>query len=165
VIYDISALSAGYIIALASIGWSVSAVLSSSVSKHRDGQFILAGMFTLTLSVVGFMIVMPNGPFWLIPVFALAEGAGFGMAWTFILRRAENISVPEDRDRLAGALPTVHRLGYAIGAAVIGIAANSAGFSQGVTMTTARSVGFWVFASSLPFALLGLFSAWRFVRQ
>jgi MFS family permease len=164
-IYDISPLSAGYIIALASIGWSVSAVVSANAARHHDGQLILAGMITLTLSILGFMIVMPNGPFWLIPVFALAEGAGFGMAWTFVLRRAESISAPADRDRLAGALPTVHRLGYAIGAAIIGIAANAAGFSHGVNLATAQSAGFWVFAISLPFAGLGLFAAWRFVHQ
>jgi len=164
-IYGISALEAGYIVALSSIGWSTAAISSASAHERHDGKLIMAGMCVLTLPVFGFMIVVPNGPFWLIPAFAILEGAGFGMAWTFILRRAESISAIEERDRLAGALPTIHRLGYAIGAAVIGIAANSSGFSQGVSLKTAQSAGYRMFAVSLPFAAIGLFAAWRFVRQ
>ena len=165
ILYGISPLSAGYIIALSSIGWSVTAISSANAPEHFDRTLIFVGMVILVLSIVGFMIVMPGGPFWLIPVFAILEGAGFGLAWTFILRRAEAISAEEERDRLAGALPTIHRLGYAIGAAVIGIAANSAGFSQGLTLQAAQSAAFWVFAASLPFAFIGLYAAWRFVRQ
>ncbi len=165
IIYGISALNAGYILAMSSIGWSVAAVTVANVSEKHDRQLIMSGMIILTISIIGFMIVVPGGPFWLIPVFAVLEGAGFGVAWTFIMRRAEAISAPQERERLAGALPTLHRLGYAVGAAIIGIAANSSGFSEGVSLEAAKSAGFWVFAAGLPFAAIGLFAAWRFVRQ
>ena len=166
-IYNISALNAGYIIALSSIGWSVPAIAIAfaNLPERLDGRLILSGMFVLLISIVGFMVFVSSGPFWAIPIFAVLEGAGFGIAWTFLLRKAESISVPEDRDRMAGALPTIHRFGYAIGAAVIGIVANTAGFSEGISVEAAKSAGFWVFAAGIPFAIIGLFAAWRFVRQ
>jgi MFS family permease len=166
-IYNISALNAGYIIALSSIGWSVPAIAIAfaNLPERLDGRLILSGMVILLISIVGFMVFVSSGPFWVIPIFAVLEGAGFGIAWTFLLRKAESISVPEDRDRMAGALPTIHRFGYAIGAAVIGIVANTAGFSEGISVEAAKSAGFWVFAAGIPFAIIGLFAAWRFVRQ
>jgi len=166
-IYNISALNAGYIIALSSIGWSVPAIAIAfaNLPERLDGRLILSGMVVLLISIVGFMVFVSSGPFWVIPIFAVLEGAGFGIAWTFLLRKAESISVPEDRDRMAGALPTIHRFGYAIGAAVIGIVANTAGFSEGISVEAAKSAGFWVFAAGIPFAIIGLFAAWRIVRQ
>ncbi|MCP4184755.1 MAG: MFS transporter [Hyphomicrobiales bacterium] len=166
-IYDISALHAGYIIALSSIGWSIPAIAIAfaNLPERLDGVVIMSGMIVLLVSIVGFMMFVSSGPFWLIPIFAILEGTGFGIAWTFLMRKAESISVPGDRDRMAGALPTIHRLGYAIGAAAIGIVANSAGFSEGVSLEAAKSAGFWVFAAGIPFAIIGLFAAWRFVRQ
>jgi len=167
IIYDISALYAGYIIALSSIGWSIPAIAIAfaNLPERLDGRIIMSGMVILLVSIVGFMVFVSSGPFWVIPIFAVLEGAGFGIAWTFLLRKAESISKPEDQDRMASALPTIHRLGYAMGAAIIGIVANAAGFSEGVSLEAAKSAGFWVFAAGIPFAAIGLYAAWRFVRQ
>jgi hypothetical protein len=74
------------------------------------------------------------------------------------------LAVAEEKDRLASAIPTVQRLGYAVGAAYIGIVANAAGFADHIGAETARAVGFWIFAGSLPLAGLGLAAAWAFTR-
>ena len=66
---------------------------------------------------------------------------------------------------VASAIPTLHRLGYAIGAAAIGIVANAAGFGEGISAESARNVGFWIVAASIPFAGLGLLAALNFVRD
>ena len=100
----------------------------------------------------------------LIAVFAILMGAGFGMSWTFILRRATGLAAPDDRDRLASALPTVQRLGYAIGAALAGIIANASGFTDGIGAETARAVSANLFTLMLPLAALGLVAAARFSR-
>ena len=86
-LHGVSALVAGYIVAASSIGWSVMAVVVSGADEKHDGSLILGGMGVLTLSIVGFMLTVPYGPLWLVAVFAALEGIGFGMAWTFILRR------------------------------------------------------------------------------
>ena len=164
-IHDASALTAGYIVACSSIGWTVMAVLVSGAPKRQDRLMIAIGMTLVTMSIVGFLYAVPKGPVWLIALFAAMEGGGFGMAWTFILRRTTALSAPEEVKRISGALPTVQRLGYAMGAAFIGIVANTAGFATMETAAHAREIANWIFAACLPFALCGLLSMTTLVRK
>lgn len=165
ILFGTSALLAGYILALSAISWTVAAVVTSGAPERRDRTLILVGMIVLTVSIVGFMYAVPNGPLLLIAVVAVLEGAGFGMAWTFVLRRATALASGQDKDRIASAMPTVQRLGYAVGAAYVGIVANAAGFADETAPEVARDVGYWIFAGTLPLAALGLVSAWIFTRE
>ncbi|MBO6719530.1 MAG: MFS transporter [Rhizobiaceae bacterium] len=164
-VHGISPLAAGYVIALESIGWSVAAVLIAGIPERWDRTMILAGLLLITVSVAGLVHALPEGPVWLITILAIAQGAGFGMAWTFVLRRATMLAPFSEHNRVASAIPTLHRLGYALGAAAIGIVANAAGFEDGISVASARSVGFWIVIASLPFAGLGLLAALNFVRD
>lgn len=164
VLHGVSALAAGYVIAASAIGWSVMAVVVSGAGERHDGKLIMGGMLMLTASIVGFTFAVPHGPLWAVAALAAVEGCGFGMAWTFILRRVTVLAQPGETERSASALPTVQRLGYAAGAAYAGIVANAAGVAGGMDRATAQSVGFWIFAACLPVALVGLLSALRFVR-
>ncbi len=159
----ISALAAGYILAASSIGWSVMSILVSSADEKHDRALILGGVTLLTTSIVGFMVAVPHGPLWLIVVCASLEGIGFGMSWAFILRRMTALTSERDRERASSAMPTLQQLGYALGAAYAGIVANSAGMSDRMDLSAAKAVGFWIFAASLPLAVIGLHAAWRFV--
>ena len=164
-IHGIPVLVAGYIVACSSVGWSLAAVAVARLGENHDRHMILYGMTTLTLSIAGFVFSVPHGPVWLIALFALIEGAGFGMAWTFILRLAGNIAPESEKERIAAALPTVQRAGYALGAAYIGIIANTAQLDSADQVQIVQQATFWIFMACLPFALLGLLAAWRFVRQ
>ncbi|MCE8006355.1 MFS transporter [Aestuariivita sp.] len=163
-IHGASALIVGYIVACSSIGWTVTALLVSSAPERRDPVLITAGIALVVLSIPAFLYAVPNGPLWLIAVCAFVEGGGFGMAWTFILRRTTALSPPEEAQRIAGALPTVQRFGYALGAAYIGIVANAAGFFEMSTPEEARDVAQVVFLACLPPALLALPGLWGLVR-
>lgn len=163
-VHGASALTAGYIVACASIGWSVMAVSISGSPERHDSRMIAGGMAIVTLSIVGFAWSVPNGPLWLIAVCAAAEGAGFGMAWTFILRRATTGLPDREARRISGAFPTVQRLGYALGAAYIGIVANAAGFVVADTPDELAGIARILFLACLPFALLGLISMIGLIR-
>jgi MFS family permease len=162
-IHGSSPLLAGYIVALSSIGWSVAAVLVSGSPARRDPLLIALGMIMVVLSGIGLLISIPNGPVWLIAVSAGLEGAGFGLAWTFILRRATSLAPEGEVERLTAALPTVSRLGYALGASAMGIFANVAGFDASSTVAEAQHVARIIFAGSLPIAVLALLATIRFV--
>jgi MFS family permease len=164
-IYDASALTVGYIITCTSIGWTIMAIFVSGLPERLDRTMITLGMTTVGLSVLGFLYAVPHGPLWLIAIFALMEGGGFGMAWTFILRLATATAKEEEVKRISGAIPTVQRLGYALGAVYIGIIANASGILTMRTPEEAREVAFWVFFSCLPFALLGLVSMYALTRK
>lgn len=161
VLYGADPLVAGYYIAAESAAWSVAAIAVSGASASAERVLIVVGSALITLGVVGFAVVMPTGPMPLLLVFALFQGAGFGMAWGFVVRHAIAGAPQADRDRIASSLPTVQMIGYALGSAAAGIVANAAGFSQGLSMEAARSVGVWVFVLFIPFGLLANVAAWR----
>lgn len=164
-IHDASALTAGYIVACASIGWSVAAIIVSGSPERHDGRFIALGMACVTLSIAGFAWSVPNGPVWLVAVCAALEGVGFGTAWTFILRRATAGATEEEARRISGAIPTVQRLGYALGAAYVGIVANAAGFADAQGAADMAFVARILFLACLPFAAFGLFAMTGMMRN
>jgi MFS family permease len=164
-IHGVSALTAGYIVACSSIGWTVMAVLVSGLPEQMDRRMIALGMTVVTLSVLGFLHAVPNGPVWLIAVFAAMEGGGFGMSWTFILRRTIALADADEVQRVSGAIPTIQRLGYALGAAYVGIVANASGLLSMETTADAVKVARWVFVSCVPFAAIGLIVMSALVRD
>lgn len=164
-IHGISALTAGYIVACSSIGWTIAAVLVSGSPERLDRQMIAAGVTLVVMSVAGFLYAVPNGPVWLIAVFAAMDGAGFGLAWTFILRRTTSLAEPSEIQRISGAMPTIQRLGYALGAAYIGIVANAFGFVSMNSQQAASSIAKWIYLASLPFGLLALVAMFTLVRK
>ena len=163
-IHGASALTAGYVVAASSIGWTVAAIAVSGSPERRDPAWIAFGMALATASIAGFIHAVPMGPLWLIAVIAFGEGAGFGLAYTFILRRVTRLVPPEEEQRVTGALPTVQRLGYALGAALTGIVANASGFLEVRTAADAIPVARMIFLVALPIGCLGLFAMWGLVR-
>lgn len=165
-LHGLSALAAGYAIAASSIGWSVMAIAVSGLPERWDRRILALGFTTVAVSVVGFAVTMPTGPVWAIVAFAALEGGGFGMAWSFLLRQATALTAPDDRARIAAAMPTVQRFGYAIGAAAIGIVANAAGLAAGDGVPDAETlerVARWVFVACIPVACLGLVAVARLI--
>ena len=81
------------------------------------------------------------------------------------MRLATNLADDNEKERIAAAIPTVHRAGYAIGAAYIGIIANTAELDKAESIQALQTATFWIFVACLPFALIGLVAAFRFIRQ
>ncbi len=166
-LHGLSAFEAGYILAIGSVSWTLAAILASGQPERRDPIWILTGAAALLGATLGFLASAPSGPVWLIGVSAMLEGGGFGLAWTFILRRAIALSPPDEAERISGGLPTVQRLGYAVGAAGAGIMANAAGmhaFEAG-DAEAGRAVGVAVFGAAIIPALGGLYAAWRLLNS
>ncbi len=161
-LHGVSPLVAGYIIALESIAWSVGAATVSGSPERHDARLILLGLVMVTLSIMGLAWSVPFGPIWLVGASAILQGLGFGTAWTFILRRAAAVAEPGEQALVAAAIPTIQRLGYALGAAYVGIVANAAGL-EGDPATLART-GLLVFLACLPLTAIGLVAAARFTR-
>ncbi len=165
VIHDAPALTVGYVVSCGSIGWTLTAILVSGLSERTDRLMIALGMGLVAASVPAMLYAVPHGPLWLIALIALIEGGGFGMAWTFILRRTDVLAAPADVQRIAGAIPTMQRLGYALGAVYVGLVANAAGILTMTTGPSAVHVAQWVFIACLPLAALGLVATLAFVRR
>jgi len=95
-------------------------------------------------------------------VCGLLQGGGFGLCWPAIVQRLMRFSAPADQSVASASASTVQRIGYAIGTAAVGIAANVAGLADGISIPAAKSAGFWVFAAFIPILGIGLLSAWKF---
>lgn len=156
-------LVSGYLVALVSIAWTAAAVLAAGAAERHDPRIIAIGIVVVAGSVALSVHAVPQGPLWLVGLAMLMEGAGYGMAWTFILRRGGRLVAAGDGERFAAALPTVGRLGYALGASFVGILANRAGFAEAAGAAEAQQVARAIFAGSLPVAALGCLTMARFV--
>lgn len=93
---------------------------------------------------------------------ALLQGAGFGVCWPAIVGRTTRFADREDQTLASAAVPTVQRIGYAVGTAAAGIAANLSGLIDGVSISAAKAAAFWVFAAFIPLLAAAVASAWRF---
>lgn len=160
-LFGVRPLLAGLMVAMESVAWTVAAILCAGAAPRWERLLIRGGAIAIALSVPGFALAMPDGPVWALLPPALLAGGGFGACWGFVMRRIVE-SLPEtERERAAAAAPTMQILGYAIGAAFAGLAANLCGLdSSAATQEAARQAGFWVFAIFAPAALVGLAAAW-----
>jgi len=161
ILHQLSAIETGYVIALESIGWSVAAIALANQPGHRERLIIRTGACLVLAGLIGFAVTMVSGPVWLVCVFAVLQGAGFGMSWSFIIRRLVESVNESERSIAAASIPLVQRNAYALGAAAAGLVANSAGFSGGLSPQTSQTVAVWVFVAFIPVATIGVFAGFK----
>lgn len=160
-LHDISLLTSGYIIAAESIAWSILSIAVANAPAHRERLIIVTGAAMIAAGVAGFAYAVPSGSIPLILFCALLQGGGFGIAWPFVTRVIVAAAHPAESTVASSAVPTMQRIGYAVGAASSGIIANAAGFADGLSGDTAQHVASWLFLAFLPLALIGVVAAIR----
>ena len=100
-----SALTAGYILAGAAIGWTIVALIVANAPERHDGDLIICGILIVAATIPALVYAVPNGPVWLIAAITAIQGGGNGLSWAFILRRAGTFAPPGETERIAAALP------------------------------------------------------------
>jgi MFS family permease len=103
----------------------------------------------LAIIVLGFSINTP-------PVVMLGQlliGTGFGVCWGFISQTVMESARGGERDRASALLPTLQSAGYAIGAAVAGLAANAARYPTATTPEALRDATITIFVVSTVIGL------------
>jgi MFS family permease len=164
-LHGMALLTTGYIIATESIAWSALSILIANAPPERERLIITVGAFMIAGGVAGFAYAVPHGNLPLILICATLQGGGFGIAWPFVTRMIVAAAPPSERTVASSAVPTMQRLGYAVGAAIAGIIANGAGFSKGLSPETAANAAAWLFIAFLPLALVGCVAGWRIARS
>jgi MFS family permease len=164
-LFGVAPLVSGYIFAGEAIAWSIATVLVSSAPVAADRVLIRAGVSIAAAGAAAFTVAVPAGSLPGMVACALLQGIGFGMCWPSIVHRLARFSTASDRPLAAAAPGTVQRIGYAVGTAAVGIAANLSGLAEGASVVGARRAGFWVFAAFVPVLLFAVASAWRFTAR
>jgi MFS family permease len=160
-LHNIPVLTTGYVIAAESISWSILSILVANARPRHERLIIVSGAIMIAAGIAGFAWVVPMGSIPLILFCALLQGGGFGIAWPFVTRLIVASAAPEDRTVASSAVPTLQRIGYAVGAATTGIVANASGFADGLSAATAANVAAWLFLAFIPLGVLGCIAAIR----
>ena len=146
------------------MAWSLATLAIAKLQSGHDKTLIRAGAVGTACGAAGFALAVPAGSLVGMIVCALLQGAGFGLCWPAILARTTRFADQGDETLASAAVPNVQRIGYAVGTAAAGIAANLSGLIDGVSVAAAKAAGFWVFAAFVPVLLVAVASAWRFTR-
>jgi MFS family permease len=165
ILFGTKPLVTGYILAGEAIAWSLATMAVSSATPSADPWLIRAGAISVAAGAAGFAIAVPAGSLAGMVGCGLLQGAGFGLCWPAIVQRTVRFADPAERSLASASVSTVQRIGYAVGTAAVGIAANLSGLAAGVSAAAARTAGFWVFAAFIPVLMIGILCAWRFTER
>jgi hypothetical protein len=94
----------------------------------------------------------------------IAQGAGFGLAWAYMVKRIVAAAPERERGAAASSVSSVQLIGYAVGSSASGIAANAAGLGLAATPETGHAAAMSLFAGFVPLALIGVAAALRLTR-
>jgi MFS family permease len=155
----------GYILAGEAVAWSLATMAVSKAPSAAGRGLIRVGAILVALGAGGFAIAVPAGVLAGIVLCALLQGLGFGLCWPSIVHRLVRLSTEAERPLAVTSPETMQRIGYAVGAAAVGIAANLSGLAQGISTAAVKSAAFWVFASFVPVLILALLCARTFTRD
>ena len=162
-LYAMSPLEAGFIVLIESLAWGSAAVLMSGVSPEREPGIIRIGSAMVVVGLVLIGVSFSEGQLWLVIVAIIILNCGMGMMWGFIIKRVIGAAPTAEKDRTASLLPITQQTGFALGAALSGLIANSLGIENLTSNTQLQTIIFWLFIGFIPLALLGNWAAWRFV--
>ncbi len=171
VLHGRSPLVAGYLSALMAGGWTVGSVTSSNLSGRNARRIIVAAPCVSLAGTVLLLLLMPthSDGGWIrlgglaIGLFSL--GFGVGLGWPHLLTWILTLAAPDEQDRASASITTVQLYATAMGAAVAGLLANTAGLADpgGIEGTARAAVVLFAVFTAAPVACLVF--ALRFVRS
>ncbi len=161
----LSPLEAGYVVGASALSWTSAAFLVSNVRDGRErlpvilgAALILAGVALQAWLVPGLVLLPIVGA-------GIVMGLGFGLSSSLINRRAIIHLTAEEEAIGSAALMTMRQVGGAVGAALAGVAANAAGFGDGLTDQSALATAHVIFLAAIPVAFVGLLAAAQMTRR
>lgn len=165
VLFGTRPLVAGYILAAEAVAWSLGTLGVARAPIAADRWLIRLGAGCVALGAGGFTIAVPEGVLAGMVLCALLQGFGFGLCWPSIVHRLARFAQPDEQPLAVTSPETMQRIGYAVGAAAVGIAANLSGLAAGISIAAMKAAAFWVFAAFIPVLILALICAWQFTRE
>jgi MFS family permease len=162
-LYGLSPLQAGLVILVETISWGSAAILFSGTRAEAEPRLIKAGGACALIGLAAIAIFLPRVSLLGVVLAVIVLNGGFGMMWGFIIKRVIGAAPAAEKDRTSSLLPITQQTGFAIGAALSGLIANSLGIDQQASAGQIKDIAFWLFAGFLPIAAIGNVFAWRFV--
>ncbi|MBM3598069.1 MAG: MFS transporter [Alphaproteobacteria bacterium] len=152
-LHGLDSLTAGYAVAGASMAWSIAALAVAGLSGAWSARLIIAGPVAMAAGLAGIAALISSGPLLAIVHAIALIGIGIGVTWAFTMQRIMGEARPGEEDVAASSIAIVQQTGMALGAALAGLAANTAGFSIDADFNGIARAAIWVPASLVPGAL------------
>jgi len=143
-LHALQPLTAGYMVAGASLAWTTAALTVASLSGKWPARLIIAGPIAMAVGLLAVGVLMARGPVAALPLPIAAIGTGIGACWAFIAQRIMSGAKPGEESIAASSVPTVQQAGIAFGAAVSGLVANASGLSDPMPAAAVLRAAFWV---------------------
>jgi MFS family permease len=159
-LHALNPLTAGYMVAGASLAWTAAALAVASLSDEWPGRLIVAGPIAMAAGLLGVGLLMAPGPVaaLLLPISLI--GIGIGVCWAFIAQRIMTGAKPGEENIAAASVATVQQAGIAFGAAIAGLVANASGLGDGLHSSSVLRAAFWVpmafIAAPLAASIIGM---------
>jgi MFS family permease len=146
-LHGLTPLSAGYMVALEALSWTLGSMCVSGVSPQRRWVWLIAGPLIMGTGLAGIAWRMPSGtlPQLLIPI--ICSGFGIGSCWSFVAQCVMEAAPAGEAEIAASSVATIQLYGFAFGGAIAGLIANLIGYSSGLSIETTRIAAFLVPAS------------------
>jgi MFS family permease len=152
-IWGFDPLTASILGAMPYITWSIAGIAASRIPPVYSPACLWLGPLILAFSLAIGVPAMALGSLALVLASLTGVGIGYGLSWGFLSQAIMTGAGDGDRDRASAMLPAVLSGGLAIGAALGGLAANSAGLSGASSPGMVGCAGLACFALA---ALVGL---------
>jgi predicted MFS family arabinose efflux permease len=159
-LHGLDPLTAGYGVSCASLGWTAAALLAAGANEPWRGRLIVLGPLIMGVSLVAAGVLADLHAL-LLCAAILGIGIGIGVCWAFVAQRIMSGAAAGEEAVAAAAVPTTQQMGFALGAALSGLAANAAGFATGLPREAMAEVAFVVPISLAASAALGALVALR----
>ncbi|HLG45038.1 MAG TPA: hypothetical protein VKY24_02260 [Reyranella sp.] len=132
----------------------------AGASEPWRGRLIVLGPLIMGVSLVAAGMLADLHALLLCAVI-LGIGTGIGVCWAFVAQRIMSGARKDEEAVAAAAVPTAQQMGFALGAALSGLAANAAGFAVDLPRAAMADVAFAVPVSLAASAALGALVALR----
>ena len=162
-LYGLNPLQAGFVVLLESLAWGSASILFSGTRVRAEPRLIKTGGLCVLLGLVAMAVFFPMVSLFALVISVVVLNGGMGMMWGFIIKRVIASAPAGEKDRTASLLPITQQTGFALGAALTGLIANSLGINAAPDIGVIKQVAFWMFAGFVPLAIIGNIMAWRFV--
>ena len=150
--------------AVMAIGWSCSSVTVANVRKRATRRILIrTGPVLLALGLLSVLFALETSQLPVLIAGQFAIGMGFGISNGYTMLTIMEASTDAERDRTSALLPTTQSAGNALGAALAGVAANSAGYAQASGNAEILVAIVPLFFMAIGFAALAWLAALRMV--
>lgn len=143
-LHGLSPLGAGYMVALASLTWTIAALSVASLSEEWPPRLIVMGPSAIGAGLAGVGVLMAPGPVAALIIPIALIGIGIGSAWAFVLQRVMSGAKSGEENIAAASAATVQQAGIALGAALAGLVANASGLDSGLDPGSVLRASLWV---------------------